>query len=108
MTKEELERRKEEAQAFMDLSYWKHFVSKQEHILSDVNAQVLENLKGSEECTREVEDTKKALFEIDKEIVDLETREKAVADMVGKAMTQLLSTREELHLVRGEEQAAEC
>jgi DNA repair exonuclease SbcCD ATPase subunit len=106
MTKEELERRKEEAQAFMDLSYWKHFVSKQEHIMSEVDGQVNENSKALEECIREIEDTTRYLRETDLQILDLETRQQAVASMVSSATTKLLETRNKLHLEKAKQSTA--
>jgi hypothetical protein len=97
LTKEELEKRKEEARAVVDISYWKHFVSKQEHILSEVDEQVDENRKALEKCSREVDDTAKDIQKADDDIHDLETRERAVADMASNVMKKLLSTRKELH-----------
>jgi hypothetical protein len=105
MTKAELERRKEEAHAFMDLSYWKHFMSKQEHIMSQVDGQVNDdnNSNALEECSREIKDATRSLRETDLKVLDLETRQQAVASMVSSALTELLETRNKLHLEKAVE-----
>lgn len=105
MTKEELERRKEEAQAIMDLSYWKHFVSKQEHMMAEVDGQVHENSKALNECSIEIEDAVRNLQESELHILDLEKRQQAVAQMVSNATAKLLETRKKLHLEKAKEPA---
>ena len=98
MTKEELRRRKDEAQAMMDLSYWKHFVSKQEVIMSDVDKQVDDTRKAVESCTREMEEASTHLDETELLIRDIELRQQTITDMITKATSALLETRQKVHL----------
>ena len=98
MTKEELRRRKDEAQAMMDLSYWKHFVSKQEVIMSDVDKQVDDTRKAVESCTREMQEASTHLDETELLIRDIELRQQTITDMITKATSALLETRQKVHL----------
>ena len=62
LTKEDLELKRREAQAFMDVSYWKHFVSKQEHLLVEVTEQLDENKKALENCKIERSTKQKKIY----------------------------------------------
>lgn len=96
-TKEELERRKVEAQNFMDISYWKHFVSKQEHLLSQVSDQVEETTRASEKCRGEEIEIDMELHSVEDSIALVETRKKVIDDGIAQSMTHLLECRQELH-----------
>jgi hypothetical protein len=96
-TKEELERRKVEAQNFMDISYWKHFVSKQEHLLSQVTHQVEEKTNAMEDCRLEATSIEEELDAVEEELVGYQARQEAVEDGIGRSMRQLLEVRQALY-----------
>jgi len=100
LTKEELERRKAEAQNYMDISYWKHFVSKQEHILEQVTEQIAENDRAQEECQKERHEANKQLHQAQQEVLTLEMRKKVVEQGIATSMTELLQARQALHRAR--------
>jgi hypothetical protein len=97
LTKQELERRRGEAQAQMDFSYWKHFVSKQEHILSSVTSHLQENSYSLKKCDSDLEKTEESIKTMNSEILDLEAREKIVANLISEASCSLLKKRNEQH-----------
>jgi hypothetical protein len=106
LTKEELEKRKTEAQNMMDISYWKHFVSKQEHLLEQVTEKIAENEKALQECQKESHETNKNLFETQNEVDALEIRKQIVEHGIASSMTALLQARQALYDARQSQAAA--
>lgn len=102
-TKEDLERRKAEAQTVMDISYWKHFVSKQEHLLEQVTTKInnmdKSNDKGGayKECLEKRHSTNKAITKVQQDLNVLEQRQALVEDGIVTSTQQLLDARQELH-----------
>lgn len=96
LSKKELEMRKEKVQTIMDISHWKHFVYKQENMLTEASDRVAENRNALEECNKEQIDTIANLTITKEEISDLEAREQAVANMIEEATSNLLLTRKNL------------
>jgi hypothetical protein len=107
VSKEELERRRVEAQAFMDVSYWKHFVSKQQHLLSEVTEQIKENQKVLDQCTAELKDTNQSLESTTTRSADLELRRKAVTAMADEKTYQLVELRNRLYGLQENKKKAE-
>lgn len=102
-TKEDLERRKAEAQTVMDISYWKHFVSKQEHLLEQVTTKInnmdKSNGKGGayKECLEKRHSTNKAISKVQQDLNVLEQRQALVEDGIVTSTQQLLDARQALH-----------
>ncbi len=101
LTKEELEKKKEEAQTIMDLSHWKHFVSKQENMLEEASRRVAENQHAIMESEAEQEETENELQTTQEELTDLENREKAVSRLLKSTTCRLLRTRKDLYDAKG-------
>jgi hypothetical protein len=100
-SKEELERRKVEAQGFVDVSYWKHFVSKQKHLLVEVTNQVKDNAKARAKCDKEFAKISLAIVENASQVEVLEMRQGIVSDMLMDSVTKLLDTRNRLYTQSG-------
>ncbi|KAG7372041.1 hypothetical protein IV203_018184 [Nitzschia inconspicua] len=103
-TKEALERRKAEAQATMDISYWKHFVSKQEGILEKVIKQGSENDEALEKCQKERHEVNKKLLQTQEEIDQIDTRKRIVEDGISATMAALLTARQALYDARKQQE----
>lgn len=101
LTKEVLEKKREEAQTIMDLSHWKHFVSKQENMLDEASRRVAENRRALMECEVEQQETESQLQDTHKDLIDLEKREKAVMKMLKSATYNLLRSRMDLYEKNG-------
>ena len=97
LTKQELERRKVEAKNDMDISYWKHFVSKQEHMLQNVTKQVLENESSLEQCLKERHSTNIQLNSIQSNINTYGAKQDVIEDGIIKTTMQLLNVRQQLY-----------
>ena len=106
VSKEELERRRVQAQAFMDVSYWKHFVSKQQHLLAEVTEQIEENQKVLDQCTAELKDTNQSLDLTTTGSADLELRRKAVTAMAEEKTYQLIDLRNRLYTLQEDKKKA--
>ncbi|KAL3923465.1 MAG: hypothetical protein SGILL_001645 [Bacillariaceae sp.] len=100
VTKEELEKRKAEAQNNVDVSYWKHFVSKQEHMLEQVTDRITENESALDECQKQGHETNKNLLQSQNKIDELESRKKIVEQGISSSMTALLQARQALYHAR--------
>ncbi len=104
-TKEGLERRKAEAQTIMDISYWKHFVSKQEHLLE----QVTTKLKDSESTHQTYKETRhatnKAIAQVQENLQLIEQRQSVVEDGMLSATENLLQARQALHAAKKQTKA---
>jgi len=87
-----------EAQNVMDISYWKHFVSKQEYILHGIKKQVTDSTSSLEECLRERHATNIQLNHIQKTITSLESRQDIIEDEIIKSTTKLLTARQQLYV----------
>jgi hypothetical protein len=126
-TKEGLERRKAEAQTVMDISYWKHFVSKQEYLLEQVTAKINSmndtNNNSSQqqqqnqhhhrrrrppkvprgaanayqECLHERHATNKAIAKVQHDLDIIEQRQKVVEEGIALSTQTLLKARQALH-----------
>ncbi|KAL3944732.1 MAG: hypothetical protein SGBAC_001203 [Bacillariaceae sp.] len=96
LSREDLQRKLEEAQANKDLSYWKLFVSKQEHILSNVEKQIQENATSLEQST-EMESVERESREALKTIKVLKIREATLTQMAAKSSMKILQMRQRLH-----------
>ena len=118
-TKEGLERRKAEAQTVMDISYWKHFVSKQEHLLEQVTAKINNmndtNTSNSshhhrrppkiprgaastyKECLHERHATNKAIAKVQHDLDIIEKRQRVVEEGIVVSTQTLLEARQALH-----------
>jgi hypothetical protein len=97
LTKEELERRKIEAKNDMDISYWKHFVSKQEHILQNVTKQVIDNEASLEQCLKERHSTNIQLNSIQNNINTYGAKQDVIEDGIIKTTMSLLNVRQQLY-----------
>mmetsp|Transcript_20907 Transcript_20907/g.51375 ORF Transcript_20907/g.51375 Transcript_20907/m.51375 type:complete len:823 (+) Transcript_20907:75-2543(+) len=97
MSREDLQRKLEEAQANKDLSYWKLFVSKQEHILSNVEKQIQENSASLEQCTEEMKNVDRESREAVKTMKVLKIREATLTEMAAKSSMKILQMRQTLH-----------
>ncbi|KAG7342943.1 hypothetical protein IV203_020888 [Nitzschia inconspicua] len=104
LTKEALERRKAEAQATMDISYWKHFVSKQEGILEKVMKQGSENDEALEKCQMERHEVNKKLLQTQEEIDHIDSRKRIVEDGISATMAALLNARQALYEARKQQE----
>jgi hypothetical protein len=96
-TKEELEKKKEEAQTVMDISHWKLFVSKQERMTEEASSRVLENRRALSVCEEEQQQTTAQLEKTKNELRDLENSEQAVPSLISSITCKLLQTRKELY-----------
>ncbi len=100
-TKEGLERRKAEAQTVMDISYWKRFVSKQEHLLEQVTTKINNMDKGKggayKECLEKRHSTNKAIAKVQQDLDVLERRQAVVEEGIETSTQQLLDARQALH-----------
>ena len=104
-TKEGLERRKAEAQTVMDISYWKHFVSKQEHLLEQVTAKIndVDRNKGGggantyKECLQRRHATNKAIAKVQQDLDTIENRQRVVEEGIFGSTEKLLEARQALH-----------
>jgi hypothetical protein len=106
VSKEELERRRVQAQAFMDVSYWKHFVSKQQHLLAEVTEQIEENQKVLDQCTAELKDTNQSLDSSTAGSADLELRRTAVTAMAEEKTYKLVELRNRLYSLQEDKKKA--
>ena len=109
-TKESLERRKAEAQTVMDISYWRHFVSKQEHLLEQVTAKI-NNLNNDshrhqkssrgvntyKECLHKRHINNKAIAKVQNDLDIIEKRLEVVEDGIVLSTQKLLDARQALH-----------
>lgn len=97
LSRQALEKKKEEAQTFMDCTYWKHFVSKQEDMLVEAQHRVLENKMAIEDCEAEHIQTTNQIEVLRQHITEMEHRQFAVLEMISKSTSQILFARQELH-----------
>ena len=110
-TKEGLKRRKAEAQTVMDISYWKHFVSKQEHLLQQVTTKInnmdKSNGKGGayKECLEKRHSTNKAIAQVQQDLDVLEQRQAVVEEGIETSTQQLLDARQALHQAKALQKA---
>ena len=117
MTKERLEKRKAEARTVMDISYWKHFVSKQEHLLEQVTTKIndMDNNIGNnqqkrkkgatsyQECLHKRHATNKAIANVQQDLDNLQQRHEVVEDGITCSTRNLLNARQALHEERTKE-----
>ena len=97
-TSDDQEREKGDGgQTIIDLSHWKHFVSKQANLLDDTTKRLTETKQALIDCESEQQEAESQLQTIHKELVDLENREQAVIKLLKGATFKLLRTRAELH-----------
>jgi uncharacterized protein involved in copper resistance len=119
-TKEGLERRKAEAQTVMDISHWKHSVSKQEHLLEQVTTKINNKYHNNnnnnntghaatnyKKCLHKRHATNKAIARVQHELDVIEQRQKVVEDGIVWSTQQLLEARHVLYQERTREQRAE-
>ena len=99
MTKEELERRKEEVQSQRDISYWRHFVSKQEHLLSNVQDQIQENVNAQQECTMNIDSCRKQMIETEERLCTLHMQRQAISKLISESSQNLLKMRQKQPLL---------
>jgi len=110
-TKEGLEKRKAEAQTVMDISHWKHSVSKQEHLLEQVTTKINHNYNNNhntmghaatnyKKCLHKRHATNKAIARVQHELTVIEQRQKVVEDGIVWSTQQLLEARQVLHRER--------
>lgn len=110
-TKEGLERRKAAAQTVMDISYWKHFVSKQERLLEQVTTKInnmdKSNGKGGayKECLEKRHSTNKAIAQVQQDLDVLEQRQAVVEEGIETSTQQLLDARQALHQAKALQKA---
>eukprot|EP00980_Cylindrotheca_fusiformis_P010251 scaffold2277_cov137-Cylindrotheca_fusiformis.AAC.6 len=97
MTKEELQRKLEEAQAHKDISYWRHFVSKQEHILAGVRSRMQENADSLEQCEHDMQINMEQSQHAKDNIATLESRQVALGKLISSSTEKLLEMRRILH-----------
>ena len=112
MTKEGLERRKAEAQTTMDISYWKHFVSKQERLLEQVQGKQTTNTTADnnsnnnqynqraaryKDCLLERHAVNTQLAQVQSDIQRLDQRQEVVEQGIATSTQQLLEARQTLH-----------
>lgn len=97
LTKEELKRRKIEAQSIMDISYWKHFVTKQEHMLHGIQNKIINNASSLEDCLKERHTTNTQLNHIQTIITKLELRQNVIEDGIVSSTKELLHARQQLY-----------
>jgi len=93
LSKEQLQKKKEEIQVLRDLSYWKHYVSKQEHMLSDVDAKLEENEGLLQECHVDHLETDEKLCQVKDDLEELLIRERIVSSTITTLLTKLLESR---------------
>ena len=96
-TKEGLERRKAEAQTIMDISYWKHFVSKQEVLLEQVTTKLKTTDKSYKECLQTRHATNKAIARVQQNLEFLQQRQTVVEEGMLSSIQALLQARQQLH-----------
>ena len=104
-TKEGLERRKAEAQTLMDISYWKHFVSKQEHLLEQVTSKINDmddssNPRGSNsyrEFLNKRHATNKEIAKVQQDLEVIEKRHEVVEQGIAITTQKLLESRQALY-----------
>jgi hypothetical protein len=101
LTKEALEKKREEAQAVIDISHWKHFVSKQENLLEEANERVLENRRALSQCELEQQKTDVELRVTEQESDDLQHRKKAVDDLLSSTTSKIFQSRASLVTLKG-------
>jgi hypothetical protein len=97
-TKEALERRKAEVQTVMDITYWKHFVSRQQVILAEVKEKVTENAAAIADCFRQETEIKEKLKMAEDDHALLDARRSVVEKAIGESLNELLASRRKLHL----------
>ena len=85
----------------MDISYWKHFVSKQEHILEQVTTQKNRNAERNaqlyKDCLKERHATNTQITQVQQTIRTLEMRQEVVEEGIVTSTKQLLEARQKLH-----------
>lgn len=96
-TKEELEKKKEEARMVMDISHWKLFISKQERMMEEATKGVIENRLALSACEKEQQQTNTQLEKTNQDLGGVENSEKAVLCLISSSTCKLLKTRKELH-----------
>ncbi len=96
-TKEGLERRKAEAQTIMDISYWKHFVSKQEVLLEQVTTKLKTTDKSYKECLQTRHATNKAIARVQQNLEFLQQRQTVVEEGMLSSTQTLLQARQQVH-----------
>lgn len=96
-SKEELEKRKEEAQSVVDMSHWRHFISKQEHMLEEANTRVVESRRALLACENESQQIDEQLRANEGEMNGLENRERVLAELLTSASRRILQMRHTLH-----------
>jgi hypothetical protein len=94
-TKEELLDRKTKAQIVVDISYWKHFLSKQKALLSKIN-----NHTKWEDCVKERHSTNVELSNLQQELTLLDWSHEVVERGTENALKELLAARQELYETR--------
>ena len=107
MSKQELEKRKIEAQELRDVSYWRHYVSKQQHMLLGVTDQVKENTGALKECDRDLARVNQSIKQTSEEVTDLDARQKFVSNQLMENVTRLLDARRRLFELKQQEADSE-
>ena len=91
-------------QTIIDLSHWKHFVSKQASLLDDTTKRLTETKQALIGCETEQQEAESQLQAIHQVLLDLEMREKAVITLLKGATCKLLRTRMDLQLQQQRQQ----
>lgn len=97
MTKEELQRKLEEAQAHKDISYWRHFVSKQEHLLASVQSRMQENSDSLQQCAQDMGTNVEQSQQSKADAETLELRQGALVSLIATSTNKLLEMRQRVH-----------
>jgi hypothetical protein len=104
LSRQELEKRRDEATRHHSVTYFKHLISKQEHLLAEQQAQIQTTGTALKECDDELDAEQSALRMAEQDTVRLTARGEVLDQMMVETTTKLIQARQKLHtykLTRG-------
>jgi hypothetical protein len=97
LSRQELEKRRDEATRHHSVTYFKHLISKQEHMLAEQQDKIGATKTALTECNDELEAEQSALCTSEQEDLRLTARGEVLDDMMAETTAKLIQARQRLH-----------
>jgi hypothetical protein len=97
LSRQELEKRRDEATHHHSVTYFKHLISKQEHMLAEQQYKIRATKTALMECNDELEAEKSALRMSEQEDLRLTSRGEVLDEMMAETTSKLTQARQRLH-----------
>jgi hypothetical protein len=96
-SRQELEKRRDEATRHHSVTYFKHLISKQEHMLAEQQDKIRATKTALTECNDELEAEKSALLMSEQNDLRLTSRGEVLDEMMAETTSKLTQARQRLH-----------